>query len=394
MKGISCVIPLSCAKPVINAPNVATNLPVEARLQNFWKIWLDLGAGPKAVQILQEGYTLPFQTRPNLSRNPTVISCYGNPHRNLSLLEALHQPMDKNAIELPRGFQPAIFSPKTQQQVEAYSRLKQSEPLPQCGKIQDGDTGNYQDIPPTRGVGHLNRLQGCLLPYSHTGTVQEISEVSRKRADLSIQSSAFRTVHSTLRVHCDSKGGKADGHTQGYKNPPVPRRLVGEGNIPPGLSPAYTSPSRNVPETGMASEHRKVRIRAQAGFQLCRLPVRPSVRSGPTNTGPMANPSRQNTGASNSTSLSGPRVHVIDRPVNSHRKTGSPRPTTHHSVASQKQLEGTGISGEAHSTTQVIAPALTLVASRKQRSRVNLYTRQDMLCRSLPMHQKKGGALT
>ena len=52
------------------------------------------------VQILKEGYTLPFRIRPNLSRIPTVIRCYGNPHRNLKLLEALHQLMDKNAIEL------------------------------------------------------------------------------------------------------------------------------------------------------------------------------------------------------------------------------------------------------------------------------------------------------
>ena len=59
-----------------------------------------LGAGPKVVQILKEGYTLPFRIRPNLSRAPTVISCYGNPHRNLKLLEALHQLLDKNAIEL------------------------------------------------------------------------------------------------------------------------------------------------------------------------------------------------------------------------------------------------------------------------------------------------------
>ena len=86
--------------PVINAPNIVTNLPVGSRLQNFWKKWLDLGAGPKVVQILKEGYTLPFRIRPNLSRIPTVISCYGNPHRNLKLLEALYQLMDKNAIEL------------------------------------------------------------------------------------------------------------------------------------------------------------------------------------------------------------------------------------------------------------------------------------------------------
>ena len=100
VKSVSCVIPLSYVNPVLNAPNVVSNLPVGARLQKFWKNWLDLGAGPKVVQILKEGYTLPFRIRPNLSRTPTVISCYGNPHRNLKLLEAVYQLMDKNAIEL------------------------------------------------------------------------------------------------------------------------------------------------------------------------------------------------------------------------------------------------------------------------------------------------------
>ena len=38
--------------------------------------------------------------------------------------------------------------------------------------------------------------------------------------------------HSTLGVQCSSKGGGTDGHTQGYKNPPVPRQLVGESYIP------------------------------------------------------------------------------------------------------------------------------------------------------------------
>ena len=34
------------------------------------------------------------------TRSPTVISCYANPHRNLYLLEALHQLIHKNAVEL------------------------------------------------------------------------------------------------------------------------------------------------------------------------------------------------------------------------------------------------------------------------------------------------------
>ena len=100
VKSAFSVIPLSYVKPVVNAPNVVTNLPVGARLQIFWKTWLDLGAGPKVVQILREGYALPFRIRPKLTRSPIVISCYGNPRRNSYLLEALHQLMTKNAIEL------------------------------------------------------------------------------------------------------------------------------------------------------------------------------------------------------------------------------------------------------------------------------------------------------
>ena len=99
VNSVSCVTQLSVAQPVVNAPNVAQNPPVGARLQSFWKTWLDLGAGPKVVQILREGYSLPFRIRPQLTRSPTVISRYVNPHRNSYLLEALHQLIDKKAVE-------------------------------------------------------------------------------------------------------------------------------------------------------------------------------------------------------------------------------------------------------------------------------------------------------
>ena len=96
----SCVTPLSCVKPVVNVRNVVTNPPVGARLQKFWHVWWNLGASPKIGQILKEGYTLPFQNRPLLSRHPTVISRYVNHHRNSYLSEALHQLISKNAVEL------------------------------------------------------------------------------------------------------------------------------------------------------------------------------------------------------------------------------------------------------------------------------------------------------
>ena len=110
-----------------------------------------------------------------------------------------------------------------------------------------------KDIPPTRGVGHLSRFQGRLRPYTNTGTVQEISEMSCSRSNIPIQSTALWSVHSTLGVLSSSKGGETDGHTQGYKNP-VPRRLVGESNIPPGLSPAHSRSNEDMPRTWLAGE--------------------------------------------------------------------------------------------------------------------------------------------
>ena len=100
MKSVSCVTRLSCVQPVTSVKNAAQNLPVGARLQNFLQTWLDMGAGPKVFQILKEGYALPFRIRPKLTRSPMVISCYVNPHRNSYLLEALHQLIAKNAVEL------------------------------------------------------------------------------------------------------------------------------------------------------------------------------------------------------------------------------------------------------------------------------------------------------
>ena len=64
---------------------------------------------PKVVSVLKEGYVLPFQSRPYLTRKPTITSCYVDPHRNSYLLEALHQLLNKNAVELVQNPQSLGF---------------------------------------------------------------------------------------------------------------------------------------------------------------------------------------------------------------------------------------------------------------------------------------------
>ena len=61
VNNVSCVDQLCFVKLAPNVPNVAQNLPVGARLNQFWETCKALRAGPKVVQMLKERYTLPFQ---------------------------------------------------------------------------------------------------------------------------------------------------------------------------------------------------------------------------------------------------------------------------------------------------------------------------------------------
>ena len=100
VKGVSCVNQLRSVQNVTNVPLVVTNLPVGSRLDEFSEKWAALGISPKVISVLREGYILPFRSRLYLTRNPTITSCYVDPHRNRYLLKALHQLLDKNAAEL------------------------------------------------------------------------------------------------------------------------------------------------------------------------------------------------------------------------------------------------------------------------------------------------------
>ena len=60
VKAVSCVDHLNFVQKITNVPVLVPDLPVGGRLHQFWGKWAALGAGPKVIKILREGYTLPF----------------------------------------------------------------------------------------------------------------------------------------------------------------------------------------------------------------------------------------------------------------------------------------------------------------------------------------------
>ena len=149
--------------------------------------------------------------------------------------------------------------------------------------VQDGNPRDNKNLPPSRGVGHIHRFQRSILPHTNSQSVQEVHALSPLGSVLPVQSPSLWPVHSSHGVHSGGQRGQTRGFSEGYKDPPVPRRLAGESLYPPHLSPAYSNPSHTLSGIRVAGEQGKVRAGSQTGLQLRRLPVRPERGQGQTN---------------------------------------------------------------------------------------------------------------
>ena len=373
VKGAFSVIQLPCVQSVTNVPLVVKNLPVGARLQNFWQTWLERGAGPKIVQILREGYTLPFRIRPNLTRSPTVISRYVIPHRNSYLLEALHQLMDKNAIELAHnqtslGFFNRLFLvPKPNNKWRPILDLSK---LNLFLKVEKFQMETPETIRTSLQQGEWVTSVDFKDAYFHI----PIQEQSRKYLRFHVQGRTYQfkalpfglstapmeftvlakevklmATHKGIRIHqyLDDWLVRARSHQTCLYHTRILIMMCQDLGWLVNLEKSELEPQQVFNFVGYQFDLRSGRVRP--------TPDRWQSLQGKIQT-------------AFATGLSGPAVHVLDRSVNSHRETSSPRPVTHetHTVASQKQLEGTGIPRKGYPSTQIPAPTLTVVAKRKQ----------------------------
>ena len=186
--------------------------------------------------------------------------------------------------------------------------------------VQDGNPRDNKNLPPSRGVGHIHRFQRRILPHTNSQSVQEVHALSPPGSVLPVQSPSLWPVHSSHGVHSGGQRGQTRGFSEGYKDPPVPRRLAGESLYPPHLSPAYSNPSHTLSGIRVAGEQGKVRAGSQTGLQLRRLPVRSERGQGQTNRRTLAGLDTQDQINTVGSALPGPTIHVPHRSTHSNRK--------------------------------------------------------------------------
>ena len=374
VKGVSCVTQLSYVQPVTNVRNVVTTYPVGARFQHFWKVWLELGAGPKVTHILKEGYPLPFRIRPRLTRYPTVVSCYVNPHRDSYLMEALHQLIDKNAVELVQnqkslGFFNRLFLvPKPNNRWRPIldlsklnlflkvEKFKMETPETIRSSLQQGEwvtSIDFQDayfhIPIQEQSRKYLRfhVQGLTyqfkaLPFGLSTAPLEFTVVAKEVK--------LMATHKGIRIHqyLDDWLVRSKSRITCLHHTQVLIKMCQDLGWLVNLEKSELEPKQIFDFVGYQFDLRSGRVRPTPDRWQSLQDKIHLLLSLP------ACPARQ-------------FMSLIGL-LTATEKTGSPRPTTHetHTVASQEQLEGTRISREDYPPTKVPAPPLTMVARGRQ----------------------------
>ena len=229
VKVVCCVNPCPFVPSVPNVPNAVSEQTVGGRLQKFWQVWQNMGANPRVVSILKEGYTLPFKQRPRLVRFPLVQSGFASSIKNLFFKRGSPKSQEKVGSRksgcqvVPGLLQPSFSGSETEQEVEANLGSESVKCIPQHWHFQNGNPRDNPVILTDRGVGHVAGLQQRILPHPNCPKVKEVSQVLSVQTNLPVHGSPLRFGHCSTGVHQGGQGGEAYGSREGYPDPPVPR---------------------------------------------------------------------------------------------------------------------------------------------------------------------------
>ena len=174
--------------------------------------------------------------------------------------------------ELSRVLQQTISSTQTQQPVETYPGPQQLKPVPEHESFK---METPEIIRTSLQTGEWVTSIDFKDEYFHIPIHAQSKKYMRFHVqDKSYQFKALPFRLSTAPIEF-TVVAKIDGFTEGYKDPPVPRRLVGQSQVPPYLSPGYTNLGSPLSRAWLVGEQGEISTGSKTDLRLRRLPVPP-----------------------------------------------------------------------------------------------------------------------
>ena len=204
--------------------------PVGGRLRSFRRDWKIYKCSDSILNIITNGYLLPFISNPNFVRAPLIYSGYKVFHKEQALTACIQSLLSKNAIERVEnvkslGFYSRLFLvPKPHQRwrpVMDLSRLN-AFLLVKRFKIE---------TPDFQGTSIIDRLIRHLPSHPHPPKLKEIPKVLPQVTGVPVHISSFQTGNSPTSLYNACKGSETDGPHKRNQTLPVPGRLADQGPV-------------------------------------------------------------------------------------------------------------------------------------------------------------------
>ena len=160
----------------------------------------DRGAEPSVVEVLREGYAIPFRMPPPLSPTPIILDSYSPQSvKGRALDEEIQALRRKGAVE-PAPPTQGFFS----RMFVVTMRPLNSEPGCGLDSFSDGDVSDGSACCPQERLDGLHRSEGCVPSDPDPPCVSQVSQVHSRREDLAVPGPLLWSVHSSAGVHlCD-----------------------------------------------------------------------------------------------------------------------------------------------------------------------------------------------
>ena len=327
------------------------------------------------LNIITNGYVLPFRSKPNLVRSPLILSEYKAQQKDQALATCIQSLLSKNAIErvenvkISRVLQLPVPSTQASPKVEASHRLKQAQHFSTCRKVPKGNSGVHQDLPDSRGVGIVDRPVGRLPTHPHPPKLKEIPKVLLQSSGVPVHLPPVRTGHSPPGLYNDCKGSETNGPLKRTQNSPIPGRLADQVPVSGGSPSEHTGGGRPNPVLGVDNKSGKIRTETYSGVFVRGLRIPPRFSPCKTHSREMAQTSGFDPTSQVKTCFDCKMFDVSNWVASLNGENGPGGMPSHEalSVSSQGALEISSVAGQPPSLDRSSCSSPRLVAKYRKR---------------------------
>ena len=155
--------------------------------------------------------------------------------------------------------------------MEASNRPKQTQHLPTCRKVQNGNTRVHQDLSDSKGIGVVDKFIRRLPSHNHPPKLKEVPKVLPQVTGVPVHLPSFWVSHGPTGLYNDCKGSEADGPAKGDQTSPVPGRLAYHGPVSERSTNEHSDSDRSDSVLRVDNKSGEIRTKTYSSVFVCGL---------------------------------------------------------------------------------------------------------------------------